>query len=265
MFDKLPEPDGRPFPPGLAPVQLVTFELDFEQERPLQSNDGVMWQRLLEKRGLKPRKLASAKQQSLRVNLGTITSQRVVTEREGWVVAFPDDGASNSGLYATGVNLERHQYPGFEAYRQECLNVIDAAVELLAPRVQTRVALTYSNALSDKDAVDRTFWRDKVRSAFLGPVAYDDLVAEYTTGASAFTFESDGYVADLRVTLQPDQVFEGRHAVVFQSEARMAEVKELERGDLAQTLETLHTILLKMLYAFVEPKYVKHLRSAHAG
>ncbi len=263
MFDTLPQPDDRPFPAGIAPVQLVIFELDYQQERPPRSDDGLLWQKSLHAFGLETDRISPANQQALRLEGGGLALPRLVTVREGWVVHLKD-AVSNSGLYPTGVNLERHNYPGFAVFRSECERVLDGALELLRPKVQTRLSLTYSNALSNEQATHSAFWRGKVHPAFLGPIVSDELLPNYSAGVSAFTFEADGCVADLKVAMQPDRAFEGRHAIVFQTEARMQQVQELARDEILQSLDALHVVLLKLFYAVVEPGYVQEMRAAEA-
>lgn len=263
MFESLPEPDGRPFPGGLAPVQTVVFSLDFQQERPPESDDGIVWRRLLAESGLKTARISQASQQSVHIDPTAAFSPRNVTRREGWVVHL-DDGISNSGLYSTGVNLERFQYPGYDAFRGECERLIDATLSLLKPKVQTRIGLSYSNALSDEGATSATFWREKVQPAFLGPILSDGLVSSYKSGVAVYAFESDGCIVDLKTALQPDRVFDGCHAFIFQSEAAVPQVTELSRDGVLATLDVLHTVLLKVFYTVMAPERIQEMRSAKA-
>lgn len=263
MFDSLPEPDGRPFPPGIAPVQTVTFALDFQQERPPKSDDGLLWRSLLTNSGLKTVRIGQANQQSLHLDTVAALSPRLITEREGWVVHL-EDGVSNSGLYPTGVNLERYKYPGYDVFRTECERIVDATLSLLQPKVQVRLSLTYSNVLSDALAAAPTFWRGKVQPAFLGPVLSDDLTPSYKSGVSAYAFESDGCVVDLKVALQPDRAFSGCHALVFRSEAALPQITSLSRGSVLESLDSLHTVLLKLFYAVIDPVFVRKMRATEA-
>jgi uncharacterized protein (TIGR04255 family) len=263
MFDGLPTPDDRPFAPGIAPVQTVLFELDFQEERPLKSDDGLRWQRNLHSVGLETVRLAPANQRSVRLQTGAGQPRVAATLREGWLVHLTDT-TSNSGLYSTGVNLERHNYPGFDEFRSECVHIVDSTLSLFQPKVQTRISLTYANALSDERARSQAFWQGKVSPAFLGPISSDDLLPDFVTGFSIFTFATSSYEVELTVAIQPDQVFEGRHAFVFQSQARTQGIKELIREDVIESLDELHVILLKLFYAVLEPEYAQEMHAARA-
>lgn len=258
MFDTLAAPDGTPLP-GRAPVEIVTFQLDFEEERPLRPKDGLAWQRLLTGRGLKLPRLSQVRQQVM--SLDVTTSQASLgTQRVGWQ-AFFDDDSSNTCLFSSAVNLERQGYPGFDRFRDECMHVFDAAEELVGPKVQTRLTLRYANALSDPDATSFGFWRGKVRDHFLGPIIDDHLLPNYERAVAVFHFVSGSHSADLRIGTQPDRVYQGSQAIVFVTEVYEQGVKEIHRNELVETLESLHTTALKLFYSLLTDDYAKKLRA----
>lgn len=259
MFQSIADPDDRPLP-GAPPVGIVTFQLDFEEERKLAPKDGVAWQRLLNDRGLHLPRLSQVKQQNFAVDV--LGQRQLITgERSGWQV-FLDDKVSNLCLYSTAVSLERYGYTGFESFRKECMMAFDALAELLAPTVQTKLSLRYANALSDPKAEKLSFWRGKVRPHFLGPPADEHLVLDYDQGLSMFRFVNGALKADIRVGTQPDQVHRGCQAVVWQTEVYEELVKELSRENFEQTLDELHNMALKLFYEVLTPEYAKELREA---
>lgn len=262
MFERLPLPDGRPL--RSAPVQLATFQLDFEEERPLGSRDGIAWQRALEERGYHLPRLASVRQRTVNVQLtggvGLSAEQNVLSERNGWQV-FLDDGLSNMALFSTAINVERANYPGFDQFRQEILDAYAVAEQLVHPNVQQRVLLSYANALSDESATIAAFWRDKVRPHYLGPISDENLGENFSRGLSIYSFQQDDLGADLRIGLQPDQVHKGRVAFVFQIETARKKVSAVDTSVVAETLDSLHTIALKLFQAVLEPSYLTRLRA----
>lgn len=258
MFKTLAEPDGSPLP-GPAPVEIVMLQLDFEEERPLRPRDGIAWQRLLTNRDLNLPRLNPVRQAAL--NMDVVSHQATVaSQRNGWQTFF-DDGLSNACLFSSGFNIERYHYPGFDRFLDECSHLYEATEELLAPKVQTRISLRYSNALSDERATDAGFWNDKVRAHYLGPLRDACLAADYERGVSLFHFSSGTQQADLRIGTQPDRVHEGSQAVVFVTEAFEQSIKEMHRNEFLDAMKSLHSIALKLFYSVLTPEYAEELRA----
>jgi uncharacterized protein (TIGR04255 family) len=260
MFGKIADPDDRPFP-GSAPVQLAVFQLDFEEERASKSKDGIRWKELLQQRGFRVPRLSAVKQQSMTVQMGGTASPQtnVDFDRRGWQ-AILDDGDANASVYPTGVRFERVKYPGFERFRKELLDVMDALRELLEPEVQTRLSLTFSNALSDAAAETASFWRGKVRPNFLGAAQDDGLTEELKQGFMGCTFEHADFLVDFRSSIQPDQVHIGRVAFVFQTEVIQQGIRSLDIAAVKASLEDAHVIALKMFYSVLDPAFIRQLR-----
>lgn len=258
MFDQLPAPDERPL--AHAPVQIATFQLDFEEERALKPRDGIAWQQEFKKRGHKIPRLTSVKQQAINVSIGAGRAERTVSsERAGWQVFF-EDGVSNAALFSTGVNLEHFNYEGYGNLRRAALDAFDAAAELLAPQVQQRITLSYSNALSEEDAKSVDYWRGKIRREFLGP-AYEPALSENLTRSfTVLSWSEADYSVDMQLAIQPDQVFSGSKAFVFQTEAVRKGIAPLARTEVENTVDALHTIALKLFTAVLEPAYLETLR-----
>lgn len=260
MFDGMPAPDGRPFPS--PPVQLVTFQIEFEEERPLRSRDGITWKKQFEERGYRVPRLAPVRQRTINVqipSLGNPGDQTLVAERGGWQV-FIEDSLSNFALFSTALNIERANYPGYDRFRKEILDAYEAAAHILEPKVQSRVLLSYANALSSPDAMSVGYWRGRVCNHFLGAPSDERITANFSRSLSVFSFEEGDYGADLKVAIQPDQVHKGAIAFVFQTEIARKGIREISQPEMTQTIETMHTIALKMFYAVLEPDYVQSLR-----
>jgi uncharacterized protein (TIGR04255 family) len=256
----MPVPDGGPL--TSAPVQLAVFQLDFEEERPLKSRDGIAWQKGLAAKGYHLPRLASVKQRTLNVAmaaLGVPIQQEVLAERNGWQV-FMEDGVSNFALYSTGINFERVHYPGYVQFRKEALDAYTAASEILEPKVANRVFLSYANALSSAEATSAGFWRGKVKPHFLGPPSDDHLTEDFSRSLSAFTFENGEYNADVRIGVQPDRVYPGCTAFVFQTEVARKAVHPMEVDELGRSMDSLHETALKIFHAILDEGFITQLR-----
>jgi uncharacterized protein (TIGR04255 family) len=258
MFERLPAPDERPL--ARAPIQIVTFRLDFAEERALKPLDALGWQEQLRQRGHETPRLAAIKQQTLNVSIGSRKAEQTVSgERTGWQVFF-EDGASNAALFSTGVAVEHFNYDGYDHLRRDALDAYDSAVALLAPQVQHRVTLSYSNALSEEAATSAEYWRGKVRPEFLGVVQQPALAEGFLRSLSMVSWTESEYSADLQLAIQPDEVFTDCKAFIFQAEVARKGIVPLSRDELERSIDRLHLIALKLFAAVLEPRHLETLR-----
>jgi uncharacterized protein (TIGR04255 family) len=260
MFDTLPLPDNRPL--AQAPVQLATFQLDFAEERPLAPKDGIAWRDALRSRGYVAKRLVGVKQQSVTIQVSQrAAGQKLGPERNGWQCYF-EDGASSAAIYATAVAVERANYSGYEHFKSDILHAFDAAVDLLAPQLRERVVLTYSNALSHEAAESVNFWRGKVRPEFLGLAQNVALTPDLGSILNISSWSRDEYSAEMRIAVQPDQVFDGAVAYVFQIEVSHQSIAPIDRDEIVSVVDELHSIASKLFAATVEPDYLEELRKS---
>ncbi len=226
----------------------------------MQPRDGIAWQRLLTGRNLKLPRLNSVKQAVVTMDMASGQAS-VASQRNGWQTFF-EDGLSNACLFSTGFNVERYQYPGFDRFLEECSQVYEATEELLAPKIQTKISLRYSNALSDERAKDVSFWNDKVRQHYLGPLRDQNLADDYERGVSLFHFAAGDQQADLRIGTQPDRVHQGCQAVVFVTEVYQQAIREMHRNEFVDSFKALHSVALKLFYSILTTAYAEELRAA---
>jgi uncharacterized protein (TIGR04255 family) len=262
MLSAFPDPD--PALLSKPPAQLVTFSLTVEAERPLKPADGAAWLRALHERGFSPSILRKVIQQTVTVQAGGPLAVTSAGEKsDAWQV-MQRDHEKNATLSATGFTLERSRYPGFDVFAEEVRGACDVFREMFEPSLRTRIALRYSNALSQPEAKSHRFWKNKVANIFLS-LAADDRFEELTRTFSIVELQDNSLGVQIRSGLQPDVVYSGAIAFVFDIEASDNELTTFSVDDTLDALSTLNRMARQIFQTVLTPKYFATLkRGTHA-
>lgn len=254
MFDTMPDPDPRLL--MRAPVQLATVSLAFDDRDDMPKNAGTAWRQELEARGFHGN-LLQVRQKTVNVHVPQGTSaghQDVIQDRKGWQLVLAD-GRGSVTLFASGVTFECPNYRTYDDFLVETLGILAAAMAVISPETLTSVNLRYANALSDRNATSVDFWNGKVSPLFLGPNCDEHFRPVLTKNLCAYSFAQDADQVELRLAVQPDQIFQGAVAVVFQTEISIQDARPATESGVTNVLDRFHTIAAKLFQAIVLPAY----------
>ncbi len=254
MLARLPEPDRTLL--RTAPVQLVVFALNYGTAEAWAPNAGIRWRDGLKERGFDG-KLLAANQQQWTIGAGVPAEAR---SRRGFQLTA-NDGVTAT-LYEDGVVLESRQYGGWPAYRDLIQTIMETTAEQRGISVQTSLSLRYVNALSDEQAKTAAYWHGKVQAPFLGPALDNELLEDFKRGLYLLTFNDGTVNAEVRVGVQPDAVFAGCVAFVFDMELTDAEPREFDVREALVRADDLNTAALKYFHRIVAPDYLRGLADA---
>lgn len=260
MFKDLPEPD----PAVLArpPANLVVFNVAIEAERDLKPSDGVAWQKLLEEHGLDAPLLQKVQQQTLTFAAGPafrMAPATTVDVRDGWK-AVRKDQLSQAAVFANGCTVERLNYPGFEAFYSEMRAATASLGALFSPSLRTRIGLRYSNALSSPEAMQTSYWVDKVQSSFLGVGADSRLQNDVERTLAIVDFRDGDVAVQVRSGLQPDVVNIGCFAFAFDVEIFDGALTTFDVDASMERARILNRIARQVFQAVLTEPYFRSLK-----
>lgn len=259
MIETLAEPDRRKL--AKPPINLVILQLEFAPGLPWTQKGGLLWRDALKARGYNGKMVqVQYRQVALDMNSGVPQTQNTVL-RNGHQIHWGD--GQTAAVYENALIVETSQYSSWKEYLKGISPILEAVKEVRNPQVLLGFSLRYVNALSDEAAESPDFWIGKVSSAFLGPYADSNVRPTLTKGFSFYSLQvSDEVSGELRIGMQPDAVFAGRVAYVFDLEVTQREQEEYSIEHVLDVGSKMNTVALQLFQQILTPDYRESLVAA---
>jgi len=255
------QPDPRPL--RKAPVGLVACQVNFsETDRRIVGKDVFKFQEALSRGGGDYSELTPFRKGQVTLQIGLLgaTSSSDATSSSGWRFANHDQTWSVA-LFPDSVILESRAYAGWtESFKPRLEAAVTSVIEVFRPDIETRLGLRYINALSDEQAASATFWRSKVQGAFLGPLGHENVGDGFKGSALRANFAFDHVEANVSLAFQPDAVYQGNTAVVFDIDVFRHTPQEMNISKVLSGADILNTVALRIFQDIITPEYLEELR-----
>ncbi len=253
MFKSLPEPNREQL--SRPPVNLVLFSIGYSTAEPWSADVGLRWRESLKRHGFLG-KLQTVNNQQTTVQQGVGLQLR---SRVGHQVSQEHDGTTAT-LFEDSIDVQSTKYTSWTEFQTMLEAVIASAFDARKISVQNSLSLRYINALSTPEATSASYWRGKVRQPFLGPVADDSLMDGFKRGVYLLSYEDESITSEVRIGIQPDQVYHGCTAFVFDLEFQDGEPRGFATGSILSRSDDLNTAALKVFQHILEESHWEELK-----
>jgi len=246
-----------------APLALVAFQANFSDlDRRLLGKEVVTFRDSLKHGDYG--ELAQVRRNQITLQVGALgaTQASDSSTSNGWRFTTKDQAWSVT-LFQDSLLLEAHAQAygdwasGFRPRLEAAITALDT---IFHPELEMRLGLRYINALSDERAIAPTFWRDRIHSAFLGPLA-DSRLGDHFRGSNLrANFEFEGLQGAVSVAYQQDAVYQGNTAVIFDADVFSQDPQEFSTPRIMSEADRLNTQALYIFQSMVTASQLEEFR-----
>jgi uncharacterized protein (TIGR04255 family) len=251
MLKALPEPD-RSLLPG-APVNLVVASFGYATESQWQPQLGLRLKEALQSRGMDA-KLNPIVQPQVTVSVAGSAESRT---RRGFHIQCTNGTAVK--LFEDSLVIESREYNGWKDFRGLVDDLLVYVHEGREIAVVNAISLRYFNALSRPDAKSAAYWQGRVAPEFLAATTDNAILPDFRSSLYLLSLTDGTISGEIRIGVQPDAVYDGCIAFVFEMDFTNTEPREFNEGALSTSLDELNTASLKMFHRIVSEQGLKEL------
>jgi uncharacterized protein (TIGR04255 family) len=229
----------------------------------LDADAGLRLQKAATRGGFAVDRLEPAQQQAIEMQFvpGQPPQPKVDSVTSGWQL-FGSDGFSVATILPNVATIQTSRYTSWDnTFRPLLHGLITAISDVQSPTILQRIGLRYIDRLVDESAQRPSFWRDKLTSQILGPIADPHLSDMVVTAQQQVELRIDeNRRALLRHGPFPDGAAHGAISYLIDIDVFDNNSSVFSIDDILEKSDDLNLVALSLFQATLAPDYLAKLR-----
>jgi uncharacterized protein (TIGR04255 family) len=243
-----PPPDTTTLPN--APLELVVFQVRFDQQAALSPNAALRAKKLL---GGQYDHLEPAVSTDFMIQMTPDGPQASEAKTSGWRYLSADRRWTVS-LFRDQATIECTGYIDWDGFEERSANLITTVASIFAPQIVQRVGLRYVDRILRAKSKTPADWVGLLDPAVLGFAAGNKIASSVEIIRTEHSLNLDDCKAIVRTSCAPDDKGPSWHSMLVDTDCYEDRAFAFAEQDLKEKVKTLHGVALQLFQYVTTPK-----------